>query len=141
MRVAVTILALLFMSSNIYASEFPQASEIIQSEGQFVFTDVAHITCSIRTEHLLLNRLASADARLLASGSCATNAFLSFVDSGRGSTGSVRGMIIAKWKSGCTDLYPPEIVPRLSFVDGGLKVKVYKCYFVIDQLIKIPKPS
>ena len=141
MRVAVTILALLFMTSNIYATEFPQASEIVQSEGQFVFTDGSSYYMFKKDGTFTSGPLDISGREI--NGKWELHDERAFV---------IRGQWT--WINGLSPrddyrqmeiwVYRPmsaEIVPRLSFVGGGLNVKVYKCYFVIDQLTKIPKPS
>jgi hypothetical protein len=123
------------------AAEFPQASEIIQTEGQFVFTDGSSYYMFKRDGTFTSEPLGISGREI--NGKWDLRDERVFVIRGRWT-----------WINGLSPrddyrqmeiwVYRPtsaEIVPQLSFVDGGLNVKVYKCYFVVDQLAKIPKPA
>ena len=123
------------------AAEFPEASEIIQTEGQFIFTDGSSYYMFKKDGTFTSEPLGISGREI--NGKWELRDDHVFVIRGRWT-----------WINGLSPrddyrqmeiwIYRPmsaESVPQLSSVDGALNVKVYQCYFVVDQLIKIPKPN
>ena len=122
------------------AAEFPQASEIIQTEGQFIFADGSS-SYMFKKDGTFTSEPLGISGREI-NGTWELRDERVFVIRGRWT-----------WINGLSprDDYrqmeilvrrptAAEIVPQLTLVDG-VNLKVYKCYFVIDRLTKIPKPD
>lgn len=132
---------LLIAASAVAAQELPQVSDIIQNEGQFAFTDSASyylfrsdgrfesgpLGLSGRTiaGHWKLRR----DRAFEIEGKWGWVNGLSPRDDFRRMTLSLSGPSDPTEPKDLSPVSPPEFF------------KVYKCYFVIDELVKIPKPE
>ena len=141
MKIANTALALLLALSNTLANEFPKPSEIIQNEGQFVFTDGSSFYL-FKKDGTFTSEPLGLSGRVI-SGHWTFQEDRVFVIQGRWSwinglsaNDDYREMKIA--------VYSPvssEIVEQLSVVGATTKAKIYKCYFVVEELHRIPKPQ
>jgi hypothetical protein len=141
MKATVTILLILFVASSIYPAEFPQASEIIQTEGQFVFTDGSSYYMFKKDGTFASEPLGISGREI--NGKWELRDERVFVIRGR--WGWVNGLSARDdYRQMQIAIYRPtsiETIDRLSFVDAITNVRVYKCYFVVEELSKIPKPS
>lgn len=138
--VSVTLL-LAHVVSGGRAVEFPEVYEIIQTEGQFIFTD--------GSSYYMFKKEGTFSSEPLGISGREIN--------GRWELRDERVFVIRgrwTWINGLSPrddyrqmeirIYRPmstDTVSQLSAVDGNLNAKVYKCYFVVDQLIKIPNPD
>jgi hypothetical protein len=123
------------------AAEFPPASEIIQTEGQFVFTDGSSYYMFKKDGTFTSEPLGISGREI--TGTWELRDERMFVVRGRwtwinglSARDDYRQLEIA--------IYRPtsvETVDWLSHSDATRNVKVYKCYFVVEELIKIAKPS
>ena len=140
MKVTAIVFILLWVTSTVVGSELPEPLQIIQEEGQFVFTD--------GSSYYLLKKDGTFTSEPLGI-------------SGREITGrwELQGRVFViqgrwSWINGLSPrddyrkmrlaIYRPvssETVEHLSLVDGNVNTKIYKCYFVIEELQKIPKPE
>ena len=141
MRAAVAIFFLVFVTSNIHATELPRPYEIIQAEGQFVFTDGSSYYMFKKDGTFTSEPLGISGRKI--KGKWEYLHDREFVIRGRwtwmnglSARDDYREMTIAACRP-----VSAEIVHRLSDVDATLNMKVYKCYFVIETLTKITKPS
>ena len=141
MRAVVAILFLLLVSFNIQATEFPRPYDIIQAEGQFVFSDGSSYYMFRKDGTFTSGPLGLSGREI--NGKWQYVHDREFLIRGRWSwmnglsaRDDYREMTIAAFRP-----VSAEVVTQLSGVDGTLNLKVYKCYFVIEALTQIPKPS
>jgi hypothetical protein len=141
MRAAVAIFLVLLVTPIIHATEFPRVPQIIQTEGKFVFTDGSSYYMFKKDGTFTSEPLGISGREITGKWEYVHDR--EFVIRGRWSwmnglspRDDYRQMTIAVFRP-----ISSEIVDQLSGVDGTLNVKVYKCYFVIEELIKIPKPT
>jgi hypothetical protein len=123
------------------AAEFPPASEIIKTEGQFVFTDGSSYYMFKKDGTFTSEPLEISGREI--TGTWELRDERVFVIRGRwmwinglSPRDDYRQMRIAIYRPTAV-----ETVDWLSHTDATRNVKVYKCYFVIEELIKIAKPS
>jgi hypothetical protein len=141
MRVAAVVLFLVFSASAALAANFPEPLQIIQEEGQFVFTDGSSYYQFKKDGTFKSGPLGISGREISGTWKSPDPRFPMFVIQGRWS-----------WINGLSPrddyrkltLYighpvSVETVEQLSLVGGGRNVKVYKCYFMVDELQKIPK--
>lgn len=142
MRTIAVIFLVLVSVSNILATDFPAASEIIQTEGQFVFTDGSSYYMFKKDGTFTSEPLGISGREIKGKWELRRDERV-FVIRGRWTwinglspRDDYRQMQIAVYRPSSV-----ETVNGLSFVDGTVNMKVYKCYFVIEELSKIAKPS
>ncbi|HEX8649484.1 MAG TPA: hypothetical protein VF708_01490 [Pyrinomonadaceae bacterium] len=142
MKVIAVAFFLVFSASAVLAADLPEPLEIIQEEGQFVFTDGSSYYQFKKDGTFKSGPLGIQGREITGTWKSPDRRFPMFVIVGRWS-----------WINGLSPrddyrkltLYighpvSVETVEQLSLVDGSRNVKVYKCYFMVDELQKIPKP-
>lgn len=138
MKVIAVLLFLFFATFTVLAKDFPEPSQIIKDEGRFIFTDD-------HSYYLFKKDGTFRFAPLGLSGRVITGTWKSqgnlFVIQGQ--WGWVNGLSIQddfrKMVLYISNPNSSETVERLSFDFGSLNVKIYKCYFLVEELQKIPK--
>jgi len=124
-----------------YATELPRASEIIEIEGQFVFTDGSSFFI-FKKDHSFSSGPLELSGREI-TGTWELRDDRLFVIRGKwtwinglSARDDYREMQIAVYRPQSV-----ETVKSLSYVAVLENVKVYKCYFVVEELSKVSKAS
>jgi hypothetical protein len=138
MKIIAVLLFLFFATFTVLAKDFPEPSQIIKDEGKFIFTDGG--------SYYLFQKDGTFKSEPLGiSGRVITGTWKSqdnlFVIQGKWSwmNGLSRENDFRKMVLYINNPDSSEMVERLSFGFGSLKVKIYKCYFLVEELQKIPK--
>ena len=143
MKAFVAALFLVFSASAALAAEFPEPLQIIQEEGQFVFTDGSSYYQFKKDGTFNSGPLGISGREITGTWKVPDQRFPMFVIQGLWSW--INGLSTRDDYRRLT-LYighpvSVETVEQLSVVDGNRNVKVYKCYFMVEELQKIPKPQ
>jgi hypothetical protein len=131
----------LFAVPNVIAAEFRSPIEIIQAEGQFVFSDGSSYYLFKKEGTFISEPLGLSGRVITGTWTCLDNR--EFVIQGRWSW--INGlsarddyremrMIIGQAESA-------ETIEQLSPVSSLRRVKIFKVYFAVEELHRIPKPE
>ncbi len=138
MKVIGIVLFLFFASFTAIAKDFPEPSQIIQDEERFIFTDgnsyyLFKKDGTFKSEPLGISGRVITGTWKLQDHLFVIQGQWSWVN-GLSQKDDFRKMILY-----ISNPVSSETVERLSFGFGSLNVKIYKCYFLVEELQKIPK--
>ena len=145
MKVIVFVLFVLVTAFTVSAQGFPEPSQIIQEEGRFVFIDGSSFYLFKKDGTFKSEPLGGSGRIITGTWKKQDNLFViqglwSWIN-GLSQENDYRKMVLYMSTPDSS-----ETVKRLSSKFAGpgeilVNVKVYKCYFLIDELQKIPKPQ
>lgn len=140
MKVVAIAFILLCVTSNVVASDFPEPLQIIENEGQFIFTDGSSYYSFKKDGTFISEPLGISGREITGTWELQDRVFViqgrwSWMN-GLSPRDDYRRMKLAIYRPVST-----EIVESLSLVDGNVNVKIYKCYFVVEELQKIARPQ
>ena len=139
MRATLTILLVLLVTANASATEYPEPTEIIRAEGEFVFTD--------GSSYYLFERHGKFTSEPLSLSGRVINGSWEFRDgvfvvhgrwswiNGLSPSDDYRQMKISVGRPTSA-----EMVDQLSLVSGKRNARVYQCYFIVEELFKLSWP-
>jgi hypothetical protein len=127
-------------SPAVSAADFPEPLKIIQSEGQFVFTDGSSYYLLKKDGTFKSGPLGLSGREITGTWKAKDSLFVI-----EGQWGWVNGLsALNDYRRMTIFVSTPtsvETVKRMSWVEASADVKVYKCYFIVDELQKLPRPQ
>jgi hypothetical protein len=138
MKIIAVLLFLFFATFTVLAKDFPEPSQIIKDEGKFIFTDGSSYYLFQKDGTFKSEPVGISGRVITGTWKSQNNLFViqgkwSWVN-GLSQENDFRKMVLY-----INNPASSEIVEKLSFGFGSQKVKIYKCYFLVEELQKIPK--
>ena len=138
MKILVIVFFLLSTAPTVLAKDFPEPLQVIQEEGQFIFTDGSSYYWLKKDGTFRSEPLGLSGREINGRWKVRDSLFVI-----EGQWGWING-ISPKDDYRRMVLYighpeSAETVERLSFVNADANVKIYRCYFYVEELQRIPK--
>jgi len=149
LRLALTLLAFvigfaalfypIFITQAVAPADYKEPAQIIQQEGEFIFTDGSSFYLLKRDGTFRSGPLGLSGREIEGTWKQKDNLFV--IEgrwgwmNGLSAENDLRRMVL--YIGAPTSI---ETVKRPSLVDGRMDVKIYKCYFEVEELQKITKP-
>ena len=141
MKIITVLLFICLTALTVLAQDFPKPSQIIKDEGKFIFTDGSSYYLFQKDGTFKSEPLGISGRVITGTWKLQDRQDNLFVIQGKWSwvNGLSQENDFRKMVLYINTPASSETVERLSSGFGSLKVKIYKCYFLVEELQKIAK--